>query len=76
MNLAQIGRFLIFSGLTLTIIGGSLILLDKLPGLSTLPGTIRLEQGKTVIIFPIMASIMISLILTVILNIIFRLLGK
>jgi len=76
MNLAQIGRFLILAGLILSILGGFLLLLGKIPGINSFPGTIRIEQGRSTFIVPILASIIISLVLTLILNLVIRLLGK
>ncbi|WP_416198139.1 MAG: DUF2905 domain-containing protein [Sporanaerobacter sp.] len=61
------GRTLITIGITLLIIGGIMILGEKV-GLGKLPGDIFIQKGNFTFFFPIVSSIVISLILTLILN--------
>ncbi|SHI03220.1 Protein of unknown function [Sporanaerobacter acetigenes DSM 13106] len=61
------GRTLITIGVVLLIIGGIMILGEKV-GLGKLPGDIFIQKGNFTFFFPIVSSIVISLILTLILN--------
>ncbi len=66
------GKFLIYSGLFLILIGGIIILLTYLPiKFGKLPGDIYIEGKIGTFYFPIVTSIIVSLILTVILNLLF-----
>jgi len=72
-NLENFGRWLVVSGIFLVVIGGTLILIQRL-GIKNLPGTFKFEfQGITCII-PILASVFISIVLTILLNIIGKIL--
>ncbi|HIE38223.1 MAG TPA: DUF2905 domain-containing protein [Anaerolineales bacterium] len=71
-----VGKMLIFGGLTMTVVGGLLWLLARLPGLGDLPGTIRIERPGFTCIVPVLASIVLSILLTVVLNVIVRLLNR
>ncbi|GIV63553.1 MAG: DUF2905 domain-containing protein [Chloroflexota bacterium] len=68
-----IGRWLIFLGLGLVVVGGIFWLMGRLPALQNLPGTIKIEREGFTCVFPLAASILLSILLTVILNIIARL---
>lgn len=61
------GRTLITIGVVLLIIGGIMILGEKV-GLGKLPGDIFIQKGNFTFFFPIVSSIVISLMLTLILN--------
>ena len=81
ISLTGIGRWLVFIGLALIVIGGVLWALGKLPflyRLGRLPGDIyyQSQDKRVTIAFPMVTSLLISLILTVILNVVARLLRK
>jgi len=57
---------LIVFGLVIVVIGGLLMLYDKIPFLGKLPGDINIKKDNFQFYFPITTSIVISLILSVI----------
>ncbi len=72
-SLITLGRWLFFGGIFLALLGGSIWLLAKVfPGISQLPGTIRIQTGGVTCVFPILASIILSIVLTIVLNLIAR----
>lgn len=60
------GKMLIVFGLVIVVIGGLLMLYDKIPFLGKLPGDINIKKDNFQFYFPITTSIVISLILSVI----------
>jgi hypothetical protein len=72
-NLDLIGRWIVFAGIALVVIGGLVWLLSKIPGINQLPGTLKIEIGGFTCVFPILASIVVSILLTLVLNVIARL---
>ena len=76
-SLTAIGRWLFFGGVFLALLGGGIWLLARVfPGLSHLPGTIRIQTGGVTCVFPVLASIILSIILTIVLNLIARFLTR
>jgi hypothetical protein len=75
-NLTLIGRWLVAAGIALVIVGGILWLLGRIPGLSQLPGTLRLQGQNITCVFPVLACILLSILLTVVLNVVARLLNR
>jgi hypothetical protein len=72
-GLESIGRWLLFAGIGLALVGGAIWLLAKVfPNLSQFPGTIRIQGSGVTCIFPILASIVLSIVLTIVLNVIAR----
>ncbi len=73
----SIGRFLMFAGILLFLVGGALFLGGRfgLP-LGRLPGDIRIEGQHGSFYFPLATSILVSVVLTVLLNLIGRFLNK
>lgn len=69
----EIGKWFIFAGISLLIIG-SLIWLGGKAGipLGRLPGDINVTGKTTSFYFPIVTSVVISIILTIIINIFLR----
>ena len=59
-------KMLIVFGLVIVVIGGLLMLYDKIPFLGKLPGDINIKKDNFQFYFPITTSIVISLILSVI----------
>ena len=77
MNLDVLGKWLLIAGVALALLGGLVWLLGRIwPGLSDLPGTIRVQSGGLTCVVPLLVSIVLSVLLTVGLNLIARLLGK
>jgi hypothetical protein len=66
-----IGRYLMFAGIALFLIGGGIYLASKfgIP-LGRLPGDIRIEGENGSFFFPITSSILVSVILTLLINLI------
>lgn len=77
LSLSDLARWLIAAGVTLTLVGGLLLLLNRL-GLSpgNLPGDFRIQTGRTTCLIPLASSILISLLLTLALNLILRFLSR
>lgn len=72
--MAEIGRWLLFLGLALVLIGGLLLLLGRVPGLGHLPGDIVWKTDNIRIFVPLGTMLLLSIILTILLNVIVRLL--
>ncbi|MEX0822604.1 MAG: DUF2905 domain-containing protein [Rhodothermales bacterium] len=72
--MSDIGRLLILAGAGLVIVGGILLLLDRLPGLplGNLPGDFAWERGDVKIYFPLATMIVVSILLTLVANVILR----
>ncbi len=72
-GLEAIGRWLVFAGVGLALIGGLIWLLSRLfPNLTQFPGTIRIQGAGITCFFPLLASIILSILLTIVLNVIAR----
>ena len=69
--MGQVGRALLVFGAVLLLVGGALILAEKL-GLGRLPGDIVVEKKGFRLYAPIATSILVSLVLTAVLNLVFR----
>ncbi|MCX8029305.1 MAG: DUF2905 domain-containing protein [Brevinematales bacterium] len=73
--MAEIGKLLIFVGITIFLIGVVFLVLPKVD-FRGLPGDIYIKKDNFVFFFPIVTSIVISILLTVVLSIIFAIFGK
>ncbi len=72
-GLETIGRWLVFAGVGLALIGGLIWLLSRVfPNLTQFPGTIRIQGAGITCFFPLLASIILSILLTIVLNVIAR----
>jgi DUF2905 family protein len=69
--MGSLGRALLILGAVLLLVGGSLLLAEKL-GLGRLPGDIVVERKGFRLVVPIATSILVSLLLTAVLNLVFR----
>lgn len=79
MDLNTLGRAVLIIGIILTVLGGLLMLLARIPFLSNLgnlPGDIRIEGQGFSCFVPIVSMILISVVLTIVLNIIVRLINR
>ena len=72
MPFGGIGKFLMFAGGILFVLGGLLSLAGKIPWLSHLPGDIHFKRGNFQFYFPLGTSIVLSLLLSLILSLFFR----
>mgnify|MGYP003393653394 CR=1 FL=1 len=59
-----LGRTLVSIGVFLLILGGALMLSNKIPGIGKLPGDILIERKNFTFYFPIATSILISILLS------------
>jgi hypothetical protein len=76
-DLATLGRWLLWLGLALAVVGGGLWLAGRAGWpLGRLPGDLRFESGNLSCLLPLGTSILFSLILTLLLNVLLRWLGK
>ncbi|BAS28316.1 DUF2905 domain-containing protein [Limnochorda pilosa] len=71
-ELGPFGRTLILFGLILVVLGGVLLLAERLPGIGRLPGDIVVRRGGFSLYVPLASSLIASLVLTLLLNLIFR----
>jgi hypothetical protein len=69
--MGQVGRGLLVFGALLLIVGGALILAEKL-GLGRLPGDFVVERKGFRLYAPLATSILVSLVLTVLANLFLR----
>ena len=60
----SLGKILLFLGLILSLLGGVLLLLTKIPWIGKLPGDIFFKGDKATFYFPITTCIIISILLT------------
>lgn len=67
----SLGKGIIALGVVLIIIGGIIVLLQKI-GFTKLPGDIFIQKGNFTFFFPIVTCIVISIILSIILNLLKR----
>lgn len=70
MNL--MGKFLIFFGIIIILIGLMLLFFEKIPYIGKLPGDIVIKRENITIYFPITTSIIISILLNLFLRIIIK----
>jgi hypothetical protein len=76
MNLVNLGKILIITGVIIAVAGGIIILLSRSGLIGRIPGDIVIRRENFTLYFPIATSIIISIVLSVILTIIFRILSK
>ncbi len=63
-----LGRFLVFVGVIIALIGCLLLFAEKIPWIGRLPGDILIKKGKWTFYFPLATSIFLSLLITLLLN--------
>lgn len=72
-SLAELARWTVIIGVSITVLGGLIWLLAQIPGLNRMPGTWTWESDNVRIVAPIGLMILLSIVLTVVLNIVVRL---
>ena len=77
-GLGTIGKFLIVVGLSIALVGVTLILLGRFPGLKIgrLPGDIHVERDGWSFYFPLGTSILLSVVISLILWLVRRKLNR
>lgn len=68
----EIGKFLIFVGATIIVVGVLLLTVEKIPYIGKLPGDILIKKKNFVFYFPLATSIILSILLTLIINLFIR----
>jgi len=71
-ELNPIGKLLIAIGLLFLVIGGILLLGDRIPFIGRLPGDIYIKRKGFIFYFPLVTCILISLVLTLLMWLIGR----
>ena len=72
MGLQELGKIIIYIGISLIVVGIVVQLFPKIPLLGKLPGDIYLKRENSSFYFPLATSIIISLVLTLVLNFLSR----
>lgn len=67
MEFQGVGKFLVFIGVLIVLLGVGLMFFDKIPFLGKLPGDIRIERENFKFYFPLTTSILVSILVSVIL---------
>ena len=70
--LAPMGRVLLAVGLALAALGALLLLAQRFPFLSRLPGDFVFRRGNLTVVLPLGTSLLLSVVLTLILNLLLR----
>jgi len=65
MNISELAKIFIVSGLLLTVTGIIMLLLGKIPGIGKLPGDILIKKESFTFYFPLTTCIIISIIVSV-----------
>jgi hypothetical protein len=68
----DMGRTLLVLGLVIAAVGGTLMMLPRMPWLGRLPGDIRIEREHFAVYFPIVTCLVVSAVITLVLNLFFR----
>jgi hypothetical protein len=66
--MGDIGKVLVVVGLVTAVIGGALLLAERIPWLGRLPGDVVVHRGPVTIYFPIVTSIVVSVVLSLLLS--------
>jgi hypothetical protein len=72
MRAPDLGRFLLYAGLGLAVLGGLVLLLGRFVDLGHLPGDLTYESETTRVYVPITTMLLLSLVLTVLVNLVLR----
>ena len=67
--MVSIGRFMVFFGFILVLVGFGVQLVGKLPGVGRLPGDILIRKGDFTFYFPLATGLIVSLVLSLLFTI-------
>ena len=62
----ELGKILLLTGVVFIVVGGTVLLLGKIPGVGKFPGDIMIKKENFSFYFPIAACILLSIILSLI----------
>jgi hypothetical protein len=65
----EIGKFLVVTGLLISVAGGFIILMDKIPFAWKVPGDIIIKRDNFTFAFPLGTCILLSIIMSIIISI-------
>ncbi len=65
-------KLLILFGIVLTVLGGLLLVVGKIPFIGRLPGDFYIQKGNFTFYFPLASSILISILLTFLFSVLSR----
>ncbi len=65
-EIQHLGKVLVIFGIMIIVVGGLLLLSEKLPWLGRLPGDILVRKKNFTFYFPLATSIILSILLTLI----------
>lgn len=72
MEATDVGRWLVYAGVGLVIVGGVVLALGRVFDLGQLPGDVSYEGENIRIYAPLTTMIIVSIVLTILLNLILR----
>ena len=72
LSLESLGKYLIFFGVILIVIGAVLFAFGKIPWFRRLPGDIIVRRQGFTFYFPLVTMILVSIVLTIIFNLVAR----
>lgn len=72
----DLGKLLVSLGAFLVLLGGSIWLASRIPGVGRLPGDLVIQTETFSCFFPIASSIALSVILTIVLNLLLRIFNR
>ncbi|MFQ5801879.1 MAG: DUF2905 domain-containing protein [Candidatus Methylomirabilales bacterium] len=67
-----LGKYLIIFGVVLTLLGGLLLVVGKIPFIGRLPGDIYIQKDNFTFYFPLATSLLISILLTLLFSLFSR----
>lgn len=70
--MGSLGKTIILLGVIFIVVGGVILLANKIPFVGKLPGDIHIRHRNFSLYFPITTCILLSVVLTVILTLILR----
>lgn len=71
-----LGKWLIFAGIAIAVVGVAVLVAPRIPLLGRLPGDLSFHRGSFSLYLPLATSILVSVILTVVANIVLRVLHR